>query len=215
MKQWNNEEWKNKMESGLIGPDPSFRNKKNSAAWEESDDREQAAAWEDSEDKELAEEAEEPSAEKEQQRAVAKAMQLLLYRQRTEKELRAKLREKEFSPEAEEAAVAYVKSFGYLDDSRYAEVYLHSNQGKKSRAVIRRELQEKGVSSEWIELAFEENPADEGEVVRALLLKRAGEPHRLNEKELRRHVQYLQRKGFPTSEIWKQIRRYEESIKNP
>ena len=68
----------------------------------------------------------EKSAEKtlsgEDLKAASKAMQLLLYRQRTEKELREKLYEKGFSENASEAAIAYVKSFGYLDDRRYAEV---------------------------------------------------------------------------------------------
>ncbi len=144
-------------------------------------------------------------------RAASKAMQLLLYRQRTEKELRAKLYEKGFSEEASEAAIAYVKSFGYLDDRRYAEVYLHSQKEKKSRAVIRRELQDKGVSSAWIDLAFEEEPEEEGKIIYSLLCKRAGEPHRMEEKELRRQVQYLIRKGFPSSDIWKQLRKYQES----
>ena len=156
----------------------------------------------------------EKSAEKtlsgEDLKAASKAMQLLLYRQRTEKELREKLYEKGFSENASEAAIAYVKSFGYLDDRRYAEVYLHSQKGKKSRAVIRREMQEKGVSSEWINLAFEEEPAGEDEVIWSLLCKRAGEPHKMDEKELRRQVQYLARKGFSSSDIWKQVRKYQD-----
>ena len=146
----------------------------------------------------------------ENQRAASKAMQLLLYRQRTEKELREKLYEKGFSETASEAAISYVKSFGYLDDRHFAEVYLHSQKEKKSRAVIRRELLEKGVSSEWIESAFEEEPAEEGEIIYSLLRKRAGEPHRMEDKELRRQVQYLARKGFSSSDIWKQVRRYQD-----
>ena len=146
----------------------------------------------------------------EEQKAASKAMQLLLYRQRTEKELRNKLYEKGFSEMASEAAISYVKSFGYLDDRRYAEVYLHSQKEKKSRAVIRRELQEKGVSSDWIDLAFDEEPAEEGEIIYSMLCKRAGEPHRLEEKELRRQIQYLARKGFASSDIWKQVRRYQD-----
>ena len=148
---------------------------------------------------------------KEKQRAIAKAMQLLLYRQRSEKELRKKLHEKEFSDEAVDAAVGYVSSFGYLDDRRYAEVYLHSQQGKKGRAMIRRELKAKGISSEWIDLAFEESPEDEGEMIYALLCKRAGEPHKMDEKELRRHAQYLARKGFAAADIGRQIRRFQQA----
>jgi len=143
-------------------------------------------------------------------KAEAKAMHLLLSRQRTEKELREKLLERGFSSDETDAAVEYVKSYGYLNDRRYAEVYLHSNQGKKSRALIRRDLQEKGVASEWIDLAFEEGPADESELIYALLCRRAGEPHEMEEKELRRHMQFLARKGFATSDIWKQVRRFQE-----
>ena len=81
----------------------------------------------------------------EAKRAASKAMQLLLNRQRTEKELRRMLLDKQFSPEAADAAIVYVSSFGYLNDRHYAEVYLHSMSGKKSRSMIRRELLEKGV----------------------------------------------------------------------
>ena len=156
------------------------------------------------------EERAEQSLTGERQKAASKAMQLLLYRQRTEKELREKLYEKGFSEKASEAAIAYVKSFGYLDDRRFAEVYLHSQKEKKSRAVIRRELQNKGVSSEWIDLAFEEEPAEEADIIWTLLCKRAGKPHKLEENELRRQVQYLARKGFSSSDIWKQVRKYQD-----
>ena len=151
------------------------------------------------------------SENEEAKRSASKAMQLLLYRQRTEKELRKKLKEKEFSETAVEAAIVYVASYGYLDDRKYAEVYLHSMQGKKSRSMIRRELREKGVTEEYIEEAFEAAPDDEEETVWALLCKKAGEPHRLDEKELRRTAAYLGRKGFSSAVIWKQIRRYQEN----
>ena len=149
------------------------------------------------------------SGKEEAGRAASKAMQLLLACQRTEKELRRKLLEKQFSPEACDAAVAYVAAYGYLDDRRYAEVYLHSMEKKKSRSRIRMELVEKGVRTEWIEEAFAEAPDEEEEVVWSLLCKKAGEPHRLDEKELRRAVAYLERKGFSPSVIWKQIHAFQ------
>ena len=71
------------------------------------------------------------------------------------------------------------------------------------------ELVEKGVRTEWIEEAFAEAPDEEEEVVWSLLCKKAGEPHRLDEKELRRAVAYLERKGFSPSVIWKQIHAFQ------
>ena len=146
----------------------------------------------------------------EEKQATAKAMQLLLHRQRTEKELRCRLREKGFSPEAVDAAVSYVASFGYLDDVRYAEVYLHSMRGRKGRSLIRHELREKGVSDELIERAMADEPDDEEEAVRSLLRRKAGEPHRLEEKEKRRLAAYLTRKGFPLDAVLRQLRLYQE-----
>ena len=43
---------------------------------------------------------------------------------RTEAQLREKLLQAEFSPELVEEAVAYVKSFGYIDDERYVRNYI-------------------------------------------------------------------------------------------
>ena len=123
------------------------------------------------------------TAEDGSRKAIAKAMQLLLYRQRTEKELRDKLREKEFSEQDVEAAVRYVSSFGYLNDRRYAEVYLHSRKGRAGRHMIVQELQEKGICREWIDELFETEEYDEGETIYALLCKRAGQPHPLQDKE--------------------------------
>ena len=150
------------------------------------------------------------SEKEEAKRAASKAMQLLLYRQRTEKELRKKLKEKEFSETAVDAAISYVASYGYLDDRKFAEVYLHSMRDKKSRSMIRRELREKGVAEEYIEEAFEAEPDDEENIVWQLLCKKAGEPHKMEEKELRRAAAYLGRKGFSSAAIWKQIRLYQD-----
>ncbi len=150
------------------------------------------------------------SGKTEARKAASKAMQLLVNRQRTEKELRDRLVEREFSSEAIEAALVYVSSFGYLDDRRYAEVYLHSMHEKKSRTLIRKELAEKGVSPALIDQAFEQVPDNEDAVAFSLLCKKAGMPHHLDEKELRRTVAYLGRRGFSAAVIWRQIRRFQD-----
>ena len=144
----------------------------------------------------------------EAKRAASKSLQLLLARQRSEKELREKLRDREFSPEATEAAIVYAKSYGYLDDRRFSEGYLHSMQEKKSRALIRRELREKGVSAEILDALFAEEEGQEEETAYRLLCKKLGDPHPLEEKEVRRAAAYLGRKGFSSAVIWGQIRRF-------
>ena len=139
-----------------------------------------------------------------------KAMDLLLYRDRTEKELRERLLEAGFDEKEAEKGISYVASFGYLNDRRYAENYVFGMQGRKSRCQIRRELEEKGVAEETVENALSEIPENATEQIYALLCKRAGEPHQLQERELRRLFGYLARRGFRTGDIWSAVRMFEE-----
>lgn len=84
-------------------------------------------------------------------RAKLRAMHLLEDMDRTESELREKLRQGRYPEEAVEGAVAYVKSFGYLDDARYAENFVRSRKAVKSRREIRMLLSRKGIEDKWIE----------------------------------------------------------------
>ena len=69
-------------------------------------------------------------------RAKLRAMHLLEDMDRSESALREKLRQGLYPPEAVEAAISYVKSFGYLDDARYAENFVQSRKASKSRREI-------------------------------------------------------------------------------
>ena len=62
-------------------------------------------------------------------RAKLRAMHLLEDMDRSESALREKLRQGLYPPEAVEAAISYVKSFGYLDDARYAENFCTEQKG--------------------------------------------------------------------------------------
>ena len=147
-------------------------------------------------------------------KAAARAMKLLLFKSRTEQELRKKLLEEGFSEAATEDALEYVSSFGYLNDAAYAENYIRSNKERRGSKLLRKELAEKGVDAELIEAAFEEEPADEASVLDALLRKKAGEPHDMDEKELRRVCAFLFRRGFSQSGIWAAVRRYREAAES-
>lgn len=151
----------------------------------------------------------EESREKE---AIRKAMRLLVSRDRSEQELRERLAREGYDPESAGTAIDYVKSYGYVNDRRYAENYVMSAGSKKSRAALRSFLQEKGIAGEEIENALEELPGDETELIGQLLVKKAGQPHKMEEKELRRALGYLARKGFSSGDIWKVIREYQEGF---
>ena len=106
----------------------------------------------------------------ERNRARKKAMRLLEHMDRTEKGLTDKLRQAEFSPEAVEDAIAYVKSYGYINDARYARTYISFRMESRSRQKILSELQLKGVDRQialdaWNEMEELMEP-DEREVLR-------------------------------------------------
>ena len=77
-------------------------------------------------------------------RAKLRALHLLSDMDRTENALREKLRLGLYPQEIIDAAVEYVRSFGYLNDARYAENFVRSRQGIKSRREIRAQLLQKG-----------------------------------------------------------------------
>ena len=146
-------------------------------------------------------------------RARLRAMHLLEDMDRTEAALREKLRQGCYTQEMIDRAVDYVKSFGYLDDARYAENFVRSRQGAKSRKEIRAALMQKGVSAELIEQAFENCYEDGGEeeAVRSILRKKRFDPTTAEEPEKQRIYGYLARKGFKYETVRQVIQNYEDN----
>lgn len=145
-------------------------------------------------------------------RAKLRAMHLLEDMDRTEADLRDKLLRGFCPPDIAEAAVEYVRSFGYLDDERYAENFIRSRQGTKSRREIRAALMAKGVSGELIDQAFEACAQDGGEeeAVRKILRKKRFDPLQTQEEDLRKIYGYLARKGFRYDTVRQVIQNYED-----
>ncbi|MDD3219302.1 MAG: regulatory protein RecX [Lachnospiraceae bacterium] len=142
-------------------------------------------------------------AEDEIKKAKRKAMQILTRMDRSEYDLSNSLRRSKFSEEAVLAAVEYVKSYGYIDDARYARMYIRTHQHQRGRIRLQYELGNKGVSADLVAQAYEElELAEEKEVVRSLVKKKWNKPEKPNEKELARIVGYLARQGFKNQDIW-------------
>ena len=141
----------------------------------------------------------------EQKDATRKAMRLLEHMDRTEKGLRDKLRQSGFSPDAVDAALVYVQSYGYIDDSRYARTYIAYRMDSKSRQKIIQELIGKGVDKETAVAAWEEEAALNSPDERTLLIRTVEKKYapgtELDEKEMRRLYGYLVRRGFQFSDI--------------
>ena len=139
-----------------------------------------------------------------QKRAKLRCMHLLEKRDYTEKELRQKLEngKTEYTEEQIDGAIAYVKSFHYVDDGRYACKYIEAMQSRKSRRQIEQELYQKGVDRELIQEAFEETgEVPEEEQIARWMEKRNFHPEEADQKEKQRMYAFLARKGFRAENI--------------
>lgn len=142
----------------------------------------------------------------EEKKAAKKALALLAFQDRTEKELFERLCRAGFSEEVSQAAVCYVKSFGYINDRRYIENYIMFQQGKRSRKEIIYKLAGKGLSQELIEEVFEQSGYEgEEEAANRFLTKklRGRGPDELSDEERRKICASLSRKGYSYNVIKK------------
>ena len=137
-------------------------------------------------------------------RAKLRAMNLLKARDYTESRLRQKLIEGGYPEETVEEALAYVASYGYVDDARYARSYIRSRMSAASRRRIETDLLQRGIDAEVIQAAFEELYADEllaGEdpelsQIRRQMEKKHIDPETATWEEKQKFLASMARRGF-------------------
>lgn len=130
--------------------------------------------------------------------AKKKALRLLEIMDRTESGLRQKLKENGFSQEDIDSAVAYVASFGYLNDERYAQQYLLSHMNRKSKKELRMAMYQKGLTRELVDTIFEVyyDDTSECESIGKIAQKKGYDPACASDKEKKKIFDYLMRKGY-------------------
>lgn len=137
--------------------------------------------------------------------AKKKAMRLLERMDRSEADLRQKLSDAGFTPEEVEAALGYVKSYGYIDDGRFAQNYIRIHFSSKSRTKILGELAAKGVDREtaleaW-DAVCEYEDHDEEALIRQAVRKRCPEGIPQDRREKQKLYAFLARRGFSFGDI--------------
>jgi regulatory protein len=83
-------------------------------------------------------------------RATLRAMSLLTSKDYARQELIDKLAKSRYPKESIKKAVAYVESYGYIDDYRYAYNYFNFKAANKSKRIIEMKLMQKGIDSNII-----------------------------------------------------------------
>lgn len=131
-------------------------------------------------------------------RAKLRALHLLNDMDRTESQLRTKLKQGLYPEDIVEQAIAYLKSFGYIGDASYARRYITSRQKSKSKKEIYAELCRKGVARDEIDAAMEEcyEDIDETAAIKEILRKKRFDIQKATDLEKQKLYGYLARKGF-------------------
>ena len=141
-------------------------------------------------------------------RATLRCMNLLQSRAYTESKLRSKLKEGGYPQECIDSALAYVKSYHYVDDLQFAKDYIVNQAGKKSKRVLEQDLIARGVSRDEIEAAFAEaaekgDGPDELALAQMWLAKKRYDPAQADFAEKRKAAAFLYRKGISAETVRK------------
>jgi len=141
------------------------------------------------------------------------ALRLLTGRDYSTSDLRRRLLERGCANEAVAAALERCLEFGYLDDRRYAMARARSlmAQGRAVGGRILLDLRQHGIAAELAEQALARARAehDEETLLQDLLERRfpGFDYSAASDRERRRVVHFLQRRGFPLGRILDQLNR--------
>lgn len=139
-------------------------------------------------------------------RAKKRAMHLLEKMDRTKADIRSKLRRNGYPDEAINAAIEYIESYNYLNDERYAYMYVRNYCNSRSRNRIMQDLYRKGVDKDTINDAIEsEYSVDEEELIKMYIIKRGYDVDNASMKDRDKMFRFLISKGFPLDEIQRLI----------
>lgn len=150
-------------------------------------------------------------------RSKLRAMNLLKARSYTEYQLSKKLLDAEYPPEIVDQAIAYVKSFGYIDDKQYAVDLIKEQSERRSRKEIYQKLQLKGISREILDDAFAEvydNSEDDNSLNEAAIILKALKKKNFSKdapyEEKQKMLAYFYRRGFSIDSVYEAIEKLEE-----
>lgn len=145
-------------------------------------------------------------------RAKLRCMNLLKSKDYTVAQLRQKLKQGMYPETIIEGALAYVASFHYTDDCRYAVDFIQTHHTSRSKRRIENDLLQKGITKDMIQKAWmqweeEGNVQDEEAQIEELLLKKHFDPETSDAKEMQRMYGFLARRGFSQEKISRALRK--------
>jgi regulatory protein len=134
-------------------------------------------------------------------KAYERALNYVMIRPRSVREVRDYARRKKWSPEDTAAIIDKLQTRRYLDDANFARAWVESRVlgGKTSRRKLQMELKTKGVAEDSIKRALEQAKFDDSHALKELIAKKRRLPkYAADDQKL---MQYLARQGFSFDDI--------------
>lgn len=134
-------------------------------------------------------------------RAKLRCMNLLKTRSYTRQQLADKLAMGRYPEAVIEEALAYVESFGYVNDKNYAVSYVEDHMESRSLKRMEEDLRRKGISRQVISEALaqvqeRDGKQDEVGMILQLLERKHYDPEQADFNEKRKIQAFLCRRGF-------------------
>ena len=146
-------------------------------------------------------------------RVKKRAIYYLKASDKTEKEVRRKLRESLYPEELIDYALDFLRAHDFINDSRYAENFAEEKRGRASKREILQKLRMKGVAGEEIERIAESiSDEDEYDICRRTLEKYTRGRDLGDPKERARAWRYLISKGYSHEAIEQAMAGIKEEI---
>ncbi len=140
-------------------------------------------------------------------KARQKALSLIKFQDRTQKELRNRLALEMYPEEIIERVIKYTIKYGFINDRRYADNYISSRKLKKSQTAIRGELLRKGINKELLDIVILSHYGDEEEedpeliAIKKAVAKKVRDIDGMSHEEKEKLIASLYRKGFDLEKI--------------
>ena len=158
---------------------------------------------------------EEISINEERKRAKDRALKFLSYRDRSEKEIRTKLKDVGYEENILEWVIGELKRLKFLDDQRFALSYAQTQMITRpvGEYFLKRELKQKGVAEELIEQTLEKayEEKDQFSVALELAQQRKKRYANLDEIKVKKRVSdFLLRRGFSWDVVAEVMERWDD-----
>ncbi len=136
-----------------------------------------------------------------QKRAKERILYILKDSDKTESQLRTKLKEGFYPEDIIDETIDWAKEKHYIDDSRYASYFAECRSVKKSKRAIMQDMLTKGFKRELIEKTLGSMDFDEREQIEAFIKKKYPDISSINHDQKSKLIAALMRRGYSYDDI--------------